>query len=107
MSGQNQNFTPAPGSYPGKGMAIAALVLGIVSIVIGFFVPFLNIVCAVVALVLGIISKKKAQEVGAPTGMATAGLVLGIISLAISIVFTICVVCLAGAILAEFGALGL
>ena len=104
MSGQNPN--PAPGSYPGKGMSIAAMVLGIIAIA-GSWIPVVNwasIVFAVVALVLGIIGRKKAKEVGAPLGMATAGVVLAIISLVGSILITACIVCLGAAILAEYEA---
>ena len=105
MSGQNQNFTPAPGSYPGKGMSVAAMVLGILGMVIGW-IPGLNwlgLPCAIVALVLGIIGRKKAKEVGAPTCMATAGVVLGIISLTVVVLAILCVIVFAGAILAELG----
>ena len=106
MSDQNQNFTPSPGSYPGKGMSIAAMVLGILAMVVGWIpgVGWLGLPCAIVALILGIIGRKKAKEVGAPTGMATAGVVLAIISLGVTVLATICIVCLAGAFLAELGA---
>jgi len=105
MSGQNQNSAPAPGSYPGKGMSVAAMVLGIIAMVIGWIpgVGWLGLPCAIVALILGIIGRKKAKEVGAPTGMATAGVVLGIISLAVTTLAIICLVVFAGAILAEVG----
>ena len=67
---------------PGKGMAIASMVLGIISLVI----PFAGIATAVVGLILGVIAMKKQKAVGAPTGMALAGMVCSIITLAINII---------------------
>ncbi len=60
----------APSEQPGKGLAIAALVTGILSIVCGgsFFIWIAAIVCAVIA-----------KSKGNKSGMATAGLILGII----------------------------
>ena len=72
-------------------MAIAALVLGIVGLVISF-IPGISIVgpiCAIVGVVLGVIARKKAKEAGQPTGMATAGMILSIICLAIAVVSVI------------------
>ncbi|MCL2587863.1 MAG: DUF4190 domain-containing protein [Oscillospiraceae bacterium] len=67
-------------------MAIAALVLGIISLVP--LVPFpIGPISAVVGIVLGVLARKKASEAGTPTGMATAGMVLSIIGLALSIIF--------------------
>jgi len=72
-------------------MSIAAMVLGICSLV----VPYAGVATAIVGLILGIMGKKKAVEVGAPTGMATAGIVLSIIGLAGAILVVIaCVSCL-------------
>jgi uncharacterized membrane protein len=69
---QNQSADP-----PGKGMALASIIVGI----IGMFLPYGGIVLAVIGLVLGIVSKNKLSEGGHPTGMATAGIVVGVISL--------------------------
>ena len=71
--------TPPPAS---KGMAIASMVLGIVSLVI----PFFGTVTAIVGLILGALSMKKLKESGASTGMAVAGIVCSIIALAISVI---------------------
>ncbi len=62
-----------------KGMSIAALVLGIVSVVL-FCFSYVSIPCAILAIIFGILGKKKGGA-----GMAKAGLVLGIIALAIVI----------------------
>jgi hypothetical protein len=68
-----QYVAPAQPADDSKGLAIASLVLGIVSLVC------CGSVCSIVGLVLGIMSRKRKPE---NNGMATAGIVLSIISLA-------------------------
>lgn len=65
-----------------SGMAIAALILGICS-----FIPFLGIICAFVALTLGIIALHKINADPAQEGrsMAIAGIILAGIGLLLSI----------------------
>lgn len=58
-----------------NGMALASMILGIVSVVIGCC-WFISIACAVVALILGILSVKSEKR-----GMAIAGIVLGSIGI--------------------------
>lgn len=74
-----------------NGMAIAALVCGILGIV-GSFIP---VVCyfTLILAILGIIFGAKSRK-NCPTekkGLATAGMVLGIIGTAFSAVGVICV----------------
>lgn len=73
-------------------MAIAALVLGIVSIV-ACFIPGIGIVgpiVGIIGIILGALAKKKEPQ----NGKATAGLVCAIIGTALSLVFYIaCVAC--------------
>ena len=77
------------GQIPGKGMAIASLVLGIVSILFSYTL-FIGLACGVVGLVLAILAKKK----GFVGGMVTAGLVLSIIGTSFSgIYFISCFAC--------------
>ncbi|MCL2865098.1 MAG: DUF4190 domain-containing protein [Lachnospiraceae bacterium] len=82
----------------GNGLAIAALILGIVSIAFSWsgFVGLL----AVAALVLGIIARKKTE--GSKRTMATVGMILGIVGIVFNIVGIICVVVM-GVGLAELG----
>lgn len=61
----------------GKGLSIAAMVLGIVSVVL-CCIWYLSIPCAILAIIFGIIGKKRDGR-----GMAIAGLVLGIIAIAL------------------------
>lgn len=80
----------------GKGMSIAALVLGIVAVILAWFymVNIVAIILGVVGIVLAIMGSKKAKAAGEPTGMATAGLVLSIIGTALSVIgFLSCTVC--------------
>jgi hypothetical protein len=65
--------TPAtPTATGSKGLAIAAMVVGICSIVFGW-VPFLGLILGIVAIVLGIIALKR--KIG--KGMSIAGIVTG------------------------------
>lgn len=81
---------PAPGYQPapqGKGMAIAAMVLGIVSVVL-CPIPFLTIPAAVVAIILGLIARRRGPGAGlAITGVITGvvGALIGALLLAISL----------------------
>ena len=69
---------------PGKGKAIASLVLGIVGTIVGFlWIPLIGIICGIIGIVLGVSARKTTVE---QKGMATAGLVLSIISLAASVI---------------------
>lgn len=72
-------------------MAVASMVLGIVSIVFSFIggLNFVGLVVGIVGLVLGILAKKKA-----PSGMATAGIVCSIIGIVLTaLVLIACAAC--------------
>lgn len=62
-----------------KGLSIAAMVLGIVSVAL-FCLWYLSIPCAILAIIFGVIGGKKGGK-----GMAKAGLILGIIAIALDI----------------------
>lgn len=82
-----------PNNYPGKGMGIAALVLGIIAIC-GSWIPIFNylmFVPAVLAIIFGSVAMKKAGDAGATKGMAITGLVTGIISLVLIIIWTMAI----------------
>lgn len=74
-----------------NGLAIASLVLGIVSIVfsfIGLSIP-LGLIVGIVGIILGVMARKKN-----PCGMATAGLVLSIIgTILCALMFIACAAC--------------
>lgn len=66
-----------------KGMSIASLVLGIVSLVM-LCIWYISIPCSILAIIFGILGRKKGGK-----GMGTAGLVLGIITVAFLIIIYI------------------
>ncbi|MBT2441620.1 DUF4190 domain-containing protein [Streptomyces sp. ISL-36] len=72
---------------PANGMGITSMVLGIIATV-GFCMYGLGIILGVLALIFGIIGRKKVQRGEANNGgMATAGIVLGAIGTLISAAF--------------------
>ena len=82
----------------GKGMAIAGMVLGILSLVAGFWFWFVGVPMGIVGLVLSAVGGKKLKAAGQPRGMAIAGLVLSIVSLASTVLVTVCGVLALGAL---------
>jgi Na+/H+ antiporter NhaC len=81
-------------------MAIAALVLGIVSLVIGVFIPsigWLGALLAIAGIILGASARKKQDE---QYKIATAGMVCSIIGVVINLIFYIACIACVGAIAA-------
>ena len=74
---EEENKTVETPVQESKGLSIASMVLGIISVVL-FCIWYISVPCAILAIIFGIIGKKKGAK-----GMATAGLVLGIVALAI------------------------
>ena len=72
-------------------MAIAALVLGIVSLVL-FFACGAGILAGVLAIVFGFIGIGKAKEIGKGRGMSLAGLILGLVGIIGGILFLVLVI---------------
>jgi hypothetical protein len=86
---------PFPGNKPpSNGLAVAALVVGIISLLLAW-IPVVNIVSIVggiAALVLGIVAVRKAnQGTAGGKGMAIGGTVLGGVSLVAAIVVNVVV----------------
>ena len=73
----NNNTTNGPDK---KGFAIAALVLGIIAIVL-CCIWYVSIPCGIIALILGILGRKTNKK-----GMSTAGIVTGVIGMILCIV---------------------
>ena len=91
---------PPPGYGPqqSKGLAVAALVLGIVAVATFFF--FLGGLIGIVALVLGIVAIRQTRRGQASgQGMAIAGTVLGGAAIVITAIYAIAL----GAFFAKFG----
>lgn len=76
---QPNGYPEQPAAKPGKGFAIASLVLGIVS----FFL--FGYIAGGLAIIFGSVAKNK----GYPGGIATAGMVCGIIGIAMLVLFSI------------------
>lgn len=74
--------TPPTNPQPTNGLAIAAMVIGIVAFLLGW-VPFLGFALGVTAIVLGIIGLKKS----AGKGMSIAGLATGGLAVLLNLVF--------------------
>lgn len=74
----------SPGSKPAAGLAISALIVGIVAFVSGW-APFWGIVAGLVAVILGALALRKGQS----KGLALPGLILGALAALTSIVTTI------------------
>ena len=79
-------------NVPGKGAAVASLVLGIIAVVLWFF-GYTSIVSVILGIV-GLVCAGNAKKAGFMGGLRTAGFVLSLIGL---IGFVACVAC-AGAI---------
>ena len=67
-----------------NGKAVAALVLGIVSL-LGLCIPLAGIICGIIAIILAVMAKKE----GPTDGKQKAGMILGIIGIVISIIMWI------------------
>lgn len=89
---QFQNTTPKPG----KGKAIASLVLGIVTLALLCWLPPFGF--GVISGILGIIFAVLASKAGYRGGIKTAGLVTSIIGLIIALIFFIPTLLVAGAV---------
>jgi hypothetical protein len=84
---QMQPNYASSGTKP-AGMAIASMVLGIISLI--FCIPYSAIPCAILAIIFGLIAGNKAKSgEGGGAGMAKAGFIMGCISIGIDIIFVI------------------
>jgi len=86
-AGQPQYNNQPPSSPPGKGMAIAGLILAIAGLVTGI------LLAAIAGLILAVLAKKKLAEAGEPTGITTAAIVISIIGMAWGVVCIACLAC--------------
>ncbi len=88
-------------TVPGKGLGIASMILGILSIVGLCCTAVGGAPFSIAGLVTGIIGMKQAKESGLKNGMALAGVICSVISLALLLVGAVLY------ILYVFGLLGL
>jgi len=81
MTNANVQMQPA---RQGNGLAVAGMILGIVSLVLFWFV-FVSVPCGLVGLVLSILAMGRAKKTHTGKGMAVAGLVLSILGVVASV----------------------
>jgi hypothetical protein len=82
---------PHYGSGPSNGLAIAGMVIGIVSIVL-FFLNWVDIIIGIVGLVLSLVGLSKARRLGGVgRGMAIAGVATSSVGIVAAIIFLIAV----------------
>jgi len=92
LPGSAPRFTAPPATRPGHGLAVAALVLGVASLVaaVSFVLFPLALLGGLVAAVLGVIAVSRGRAGGAmSSGQAIAGIVCGVIALAIAVVYAV------------------
>lgn len=89
-----QNNTPKDNS---KGISVAALVCGILSIIGGFIpvVSYFTLILGILGIVFGVKGRKTSPA--GQTGMATAGFVCGIIGTVLNVAGVLCAICICGA----------
>ncbi len=89
MDGQNMNNGYGADSFSqnnpqpnnASGLSIAALVVGIVGIILGCCSGLLGVICGIAALVMAIIGNKQSK-----TGLGTAAFVIAIVCIVTSII---------------------
>jgi hypothetical protein len=76
----------APPPARNNGLAVASLVLGILSIVLFFTVAF-PIILGILAVIFGAIAWSKANQGAEHKGLAIAGLICGILGIVVMVAF--------------------
>ena len=88
---------PAVMDDPGAGTGKVALILGIVSLALNcicacFFSCLGSLpgdICAIIAIIMGVMGMSKSKNAGFQNKSATIGLILGIVALVVAIVFIV------------------
>lgn len=91
MEDNNMNNVQTTNSeQPGRGLAIASLVLGIISIIFIMLFPIIGLVSGIV----GVVCASKSKNEGYRGGLQTGGFVCSLIGLIVNAtVFVACVAC--------------
>ncbi len=77
---------PQQPAVPGKGLGVASMVVGIISLVL-FCIWYIAIPCAIVGVILGGVALSKAKEVGMKNSLAVAGIACSCVALGIALLF--------------------
>ena len=75
-------------AQPGNGLAVASLVLGLVSIVF-MCIWYIAVPCGILAIVFGAVGRAKANQGASGGGMAVAGLICGLVGLFLPILLVL------------------
>ena len=86
---------------PGKGQAVASLVLGIIGVVLWFF--GYSALVSVILGIIGLVLAGNAKKAGYVEGMQKAGFILSLISLIGGAIFFVACVACVGALSAAVG----
>lgn len=70
------------GKVPGKGIAIAGMVIGIVALLLAIF--SIGFTLGLIGLVLSVVGLMQAKKAGKKNGMAMVGIILGVLAIALS-----------------------
>lgn len=72
-------------------MAVAALVVGILSLLIAFIplIGLIGVIGGLIALILGIVGRSKVRQGADGGGMAVAGIVTGALAIVIAVLITV------------------
>jgi hypothetical protein len=92
LPGSAQPFTASSAVRPGNGLSVAALVLGVASLVaaVSFVLFPLALPGGLLAAILGAIAVSRGRTRGATShGQAIAGIVCGILALVVAVVFAV------------------
>lgn len=84
-------FPPGPAGSTGNGIATAALVCGLIAVVLAWmpFVVVAGLVLAVLALVFGVQGLRRSNVTSAGRGKSIAGIVLGAVGVGLAVLGTI------------------
>jgi hypothetical protein len=88
MGSPPYGYGPPPGSGPTNGLAIAALILGILAIISCWSVAG-GVLFGIAAVVLGIIARRRDRAAGRRAGVANAGLITGIAGIVLGVGFLV------------------
>lgn len=83
MSTTTPATSPAPGTAARNPLATAALVVGIVAVVLALLTGWVGSLLGVVAVVLAVLARRQVA------GSARAGLVLGVVAIVLGVVMTV------------------
>jgi hypothetical protein len=81
--------TPIPQAPGNPGLAVAGLVLGIISLLAPIICGVFSLPIGIAGIICSVLGRNQARERGVSTSMATAGLVCSIIGTVLAVLFAI------------------